>query len=97
MELEEIRKHSSEDSAWLISNGRVYDVTEFIAHHPGGKNVLLPKLGSDVTSIMQDPRIHKHTVYAYKMLNKYYIGKLAGQVLIIYVGFHLVIFKLVDF
>ena len=78
--LEEVRKHDSEKSAWLVHKGRVFDVTEFISHHPGGRNVLLPKFGGDVTEIMQDPQIHKHTALAYNMLNKYCIGKLSSQV-----------------
>jgi 4-hydroxysphinganine ceramide fatty acyl 2-hydroxylase len=78
--LEEVRDHDSEESAWLVNKGRVFDVTEFISHHPGGRNVLLPKFGTDVSEIMQDPQIHKHTTNAYNMMNKYCIGKLANQV-----------------
>jgi 4-hydroxysphinganine ceramide fatty acyl 2-hydroxylase len=78
--LDEIREHNSEESAWLLHKGRVFDVTKFISHHPGGRNVLLPKFGSDVTEIMQDTQIHKHTAFAFNMMNKYCIGKLSGQV-----------------
>jgi 4-hydroxysphinganine ceramide fatty acyl 2-hydroxylase len=78
--LEEVRDHDSEESAWLVNKGRVFDVTEFISHHPGGRNVLLPKFGTDVSEIMQDPQIHKHTTNAYNMMNKYCIGKLTNQV-----------------
>ena len=78
--LDEVRKHNSEDDAWLVNKGRVFDVTEFISHHPGGRNVLLPKFGNDVTEIMLDPQIHKHTPFAFNMMSKYCIGKLASQV-----------------
>ena len=78
--MDEVREHNSEDSAWIVNKGRVFDLTEFISHHPGGRNVLLPKLGHDVTDIMQDPQIHRHTPYAYNMMNKYCIGKLDNQV-----------------
>ncbi|XP_046843229.1 fatty acid 2-hydroxylase-like [Xenia sp. Carnegie-2017] len=73
---DDVRQHKDESSAWITHKGRVFDITEFLSRHPGGKQVLLPKLGSDVTELMRDPQIHKHTNLAYNMLSKYYIGKL---------------------
>lgn len=78
--MEEVRQHNSVESAWFVNKGRVFDVTEFVSRHPGGRNVLLPKFGNDVTEIMQDPQIHKHTAFAHNMMKKYCIGKLDSQV-----------------
>jgi nitrate reductase (NAD(P)H) len=33
--LEEISKHNTIESCWLVANQRVYDVTSFIKFHPG--------------------------------------------------------------
>lgn len=34
--LEEVAQHSSEDSAWFVHEGKVYDATPFLEEHPGG-------------------------------------------------------------
>ncbi|GAA6062378.1 hypothetical protein JCM10212_003187 [Sporobolomyces blumeae] len=45
----EVANHKSADSAWVIIEGNVYDVTEFLEDHPGGKKVLLNACGQDST------------------------------------------------
>lgn len=32
---EEVAKHNTADSAWVIVEGGVYDVTDFLEDHPG--------------------------------------------------------------
>lgn len=46
----EVSKHNSEQDCWLIISGSVYDVTEFIATHPGGKEILRG-CGQDATTL----------------------------------------------
>jgi cytochrome b involved in lipid metabolism len=36
---EEILEHRSEDDAWIVVDGKVYDVTHFLETHPGGPQV----------------------------------------------------------
>jgi cytochrome b involved in lipid metabolism len=36
---EEILQHRSEDDAWIVVDGKVYDVTQFLETHPGGPQV----------------------------------------------------------
>ena len=45
----ELASHASAHSAWLIVNGDVWDVTNFLSAHPGGRSVLLGYLGRDAT------------------------------------------------
>ncbi|CAD7926402.1 unnamed protein product [Amoebophrya sp. A25] len=47
--LEEVAKHTSEDDCWVVVNGDVLDVTEFLPDHPGGKLAILTFAGKDAT------------------------------------------------
>lgn len=37
--IEEVAVHSGEHDAWIVVDGEVYDVTEFLQSHPGGPEV----------------------------------------------------------
>jgi predicted heme/steroid binding protein len=49
--LEELAKHCSSDDAWMAVQGIVYDVTNYISVHPGGKVQLLRGAGKDSTAL----------------------------------------------
>ena len=53
---EEVQQHSIEKDAWIIHRGKVYDVSEFLESHPGGKVILLAVLTT------QD-KFHKHATF----------------------------------
>lgn len=38
------------DDCWTLVNGRVYDVTNYIPYHPGGKKIMLGA-GKDATQL----------------------------------------------
>merc|ERR1712000_740361 len=46
---EEIAKHNSRDSCWVIVHGKAYDVTDFLPEHPGGPKIILKYAGKDAT------------------------------------------------
>ena len=46
----EVAQHDSRDSAWLIIDDGVYDVTTFSGSHPGGAAILLSMAGQDATA-----------------------------------------------
>jgi L-lactate dehydrogenase (cytochrome) len=46
---EEVAKHNSKDSCWVIVHGRAYDVTDFLPEHPGGSKIILKYAGKDAT------------------------------------------------
>ncbi|CAM9289061.1 unnamed protein product [Chrysoparadoxa australica] len=45
--VEEVAKHNSPEDSWLILQGKVYDITEFIEQHPGGTGPLQKRAGTD--------------------------------------------------
>ncbi|CAM1506756.1 Fc.00g063970.m01.CDS01 [Cosmosporella sp. VM-42] len=44
-----VAKHNTPESCWVILYGNVYDVTEFLPSHPGGKKIILKLAGKDAT------------------------------------------------
>lgn len=46
----EVSKHGSEVDCWLIINNSVYDVSQYLLLHPGGKDRIIPYCGQDATS-----------------------------------------------
>lgn len=58
--LEEVQKHNSRESVWVIIGDTVYDLTAFLDEHPGGPDIILRHAGSDVNSIFA--AIHAPTV-----------------------------------
>ncbi|KAL6732664.1 hypothetical protein Aduo_003403 [Ancylostoma duodenale] len=60
----------------LLLKGRVFDVAQFAAKHPGGEKVLRKLAGEDVDEFMRGERRilgvkHEHSQAAYQMMEKY--------------------------
>lgn len=68
----EIRKHNTADSAWLVVGSDIYDVTDYISQHPGGKTSILKKSGGafDCTEDFQFHSKHGRGVW-----QQYHVGK----------------------
>jgi predicted heme/steroid binding protein len=47
--LEQVKKHDKEMDIWIVVHGKVYDVTNFLDKHPGGKKPLLKVAGLDAS------------------------------------------------
>ena len=45
----EVAKHNTRESCWVVVNGKVYDVTEYLDEHPGGAQIML-QYGGKVSS-----------------------------------------------
>lgn len=71
--LEEVSYHTDPSSCWIVINDGVYDVTNFVAEHPGGSEIMLEHAGLDATTVFHDIG---HSAEAVKILAKYYIGEL---------------------
>eukprot|EP01112_Ceratiomyxa_fruticulosa_P003885 TRINITY_DN141_c0_g1_i4.p1 TRINITY_DN141_c0_g1~~TRINITY_DN141_c0_g1_i4.p1 ORF type:complete len:487 (-),score=90.18 TRINITY_DN141_c0_g1_i4:261-1721(-) len=66
----ELALHNTEDDCWVAVDGKVYDVSEWLNKHPGGKDIILMSSGRDVTNLFQS--YHPLTDKPSQVLKKYY-------------------------
>ena len=45
----EVALHKKPQDLWIIIDGKVYDVTSWLKHHPGGKKIIQHYGGEDAT------------------------------------------------
>src|SRR6185437_16108318 len=70
---EEVSTHNTESSIWIIVHDKVYDVTNFLSEHPGGKKVLLKVAGTDATKQFDN-------FHALSILDKYSSQLQVGEI-----------------
>ncbi|RJQ34013.1 hypothetical protein C4566_02700 [Candidatus Parcubacteria bacterium] len=79
-DLAEISKHSTAEDCWLLIDGKVYDVTAFIASGKhGGGDAILAGCGIDATELFKTRPMGTgtdHSEKAYSFLPNFYIGDL---------------------
>ncbi|CEJ60287.1 hypothetical protein PMG11_08867 [Penicillium brasilianum] len=68
----EISQHASEGDAWIVVNGKVYDVTKFAPEHPGGAEIIYQFAGRDASK----PYNSTHSPSLIKELDDQIIGEL---------------------
>jgi len=73
---EEVSLHNNYKDCWLIIKNRVYNITDYLEKHRGGKMLLLQYGGKDATDEFN--RLN-HTKKAQKILENYYIGELEEE------------------
>ena len=68
--LEEVCQCTTRSSSWIIINGKVLDVTEWMFFHPGGIKAIERVVGTDCTELFM--AMHRPEIY--KMLPIFTIG-----------------------
>ncbi|ERN09073.1 hypothetical protein AMTRI_Chr06g197440 [Amborella trichopoda] len=71
--LQDVSNHNTPQDCWLVINGKVYNVTEFLEDHPGGDEVLLSATGKDATDDFEDVG---HSTSARAMMDEFYVGEI---------------------
>jgi cytochrome b involved in lipid metabolism len=71
--LNEVSKHITENDLWIVIDDHVFDISEYIFLHPGGKSILLKYAGRDCTNEFNNINGHFDT-YVNSLLNRYCIG-----------------------
>ncbi|CAO1614936.1 unnamed protein product [Sympodiomycopsis kandeliae] len=60
--MEEVAKHTQEGDRWLVVDGKVLKIDDFLPDHPGGVKAILPFIGKDATEGFL--QFHEPTVIA---------------------------------
>ncbi|XP_026163859.1 sulfite oxidase, mitochondrial [Mastacembelus armatus] len=75
---EEVTKHRSlEDGVWVTYRGSVYDITEFVALHPGGNKILLAA-GGALEPFWALYAVHNQE-HVLEILSEYKVGELKAE------------------
>ena len=78
--LDEVSKHKTKSTGvWVVYNDGVYDITNFIANHPGGQDKIMLAAGSDIAPFWNLYRQHFNSPTAMEILQKHRIGTLAQE------------------
>lgn len=76
--VEEVRKHKTlETGIWVVINGMVYDLTEFIMKHPGGAQIIEKYGGTDASIIFNE--FHAPNFPDRYLPPNAHLGKLIGE------------------
>lgn len=76
--VEEVAKHDSESSCWIIIDKNVYDVTAFLDKHPAPKKILKKNCGKEVSEkyMTKNGQGEKHSAKANEQREKMKVGTL---------------------
>ena len=76
---DEISSHCHEWDCWIVLDACVYDVSQYLEYHPGGKEEILLYAGHDATVAFQ--KIHAWVNYE-AILGKFRVGSFKATVVV---------------
>ena len=68
----EVAQHQSKDDLWVVLNGEVYNITQFLAHHPSGPSCFVNAQDHDISNGFK----RAHPYIDPKIVKKCHIGTL---------------------
>ncbi len=73
-----IARHTTNTDCWIVVDGVIYDVTEYIPLHPGGSETILNTCGTDATEAFKTKGASgdDHSALAYELLARYKVAVL---------------------
>eukprot|EP00029_Vermamoeba_vermiformis_P014063 TRINITY_DN908_c0_g1_i1.p1 TRINITY_DN908_c0_g1~~TRINITY_DN908_c0_g1_i1.p1 ORF type:complete len:131 (-),score=48.75 TRINITY_DN908_c0_g1_i1:118-510(-) len=72
---EEVAQHKTKADCWVVFEGKVLNISDFLSEHPGGEEVIMDHAGKDITQPFEDIG---HSENAKELTEKYIIGKVDG-------------------
>jgi cytochrome b involved in lipid metabolism len=78
--METVAEHSLLSDCWFVINNNIYNITDYLANHPGGEKNITDYCGKDATTAFETKGGkpgETHSDAARALLQKYYIGDLA--------------------
>lgn len=77
--LVDVASHKTLEDCWIVVEGKIYDITDYIKGHPTPPEVIAPSCGKDATLAYQTKggRGRPHSTGANEELEKFYIGKVS--------------------
>ncbi|KAI0424770.1 glycolate oxidase [Xylaria sp. FL1042] len=76
----EVARHGTEKDCWVVIHGKVWDVSDFLADHPGGAGIIAKFSGRDATEAyneVHDPELVTSTLPSSMCLGEVLPGSLA--------------------
>ena len=73
---EELAKHNKPGDYWMALHGKAYNVTKYLAEHPGGDDILIKYAGKDGTKHFDD---QDHSEYAKSLRIPLLVGKMETE------------------
>uniref|UniRef100_A0A182KAE5 Cytochrome b5 heme-binding domain-containing protein n=1 Tax=Anopheles christyi TaxID=43041 RepID=A0A182KAE5_9DIPT len=71
--LAQVAEHNKPTDVWMVIHDKVYDVTKFLAEHPGGEEVLIEFAGKEATADFDDVG---HSSDAKEQMKQFLVGEL---------------------
>ncbi|CAA6667353.1 unnamed protein product [Spirodela intermedia] len=69
---QETSQHDTREDCWIIVDGKVYDVTEYLDDHPGGDDIIVSVAGKDATEEFEDAG---HSKTARELMKSFCVGE----------------------
>ena len=73
----EVLQHNTLDDCWVIINNKVYDLSDFIKKHTGGKEIIETRAGEDATSFFYLKHVSNKGIL--RQLETYCIGEICAS------------------
>jgi hypothetical protein len=75
--LTEVAEHDTLEDCWMVIEGVVYDISDYVPRHPAPPRVLAPWCGREATEGMRTKGDSSdHSARAWRMLERYRLGRL---------------------
>ncbi|CAJ0827257.1 5696_t:CDS:2 [Entrophospora sp. SA101] len=73
---DEFKEHAQNNN-WILIEGIIYDVTNFIEEHPGGRSLITTSIGKDMTTAFNGG-VYDHSNAARNLTSNFRVGVIAG-------------------